>query len=233
MTIRIAEDVGPDPPHQAGNRCGHTASLPQPRRTSVAEASAAPDDAIYSGRIDADLPCRARRCGSCGPVSSVGARRDRAVAGCFYELRYPQLANYKPMAINNAIRRSKPVPPDRDAGHARHAAATYPDNLGYNGLPGVSGVADGATSRRERRRDGQDDPVQPRHVPHVPQIGARACRCVPPDSHETTACGCSAIGSSRLTPDPGQNSAGSVMPATTAATATRRGAVTGLTTTRC
>jgi len=214
--IRIAEDVGPDLDRikqetpvrpmdciSCHNRVGHP--LQNPRR--------ALDDAIASGRIDADLPYVKREAmrllwSSFPSVDVADGEIERLRA--FYELRYPQLADYKPMAINNAIREIKVLYRLTATPVMRVTAATYPDNLGHTDFRGCFRCHDGGHFLVE------NGAATARTIPSscdtchtFPQIGAVASLPlgIPPDSHDDRVW----VFSHRLVApdaDPGQNSCG-------------------------
>jgi nitrate/TMAO reductase-like tetraheme cytochrome c subunit len=191
--IRLAEDVGPDLERikresesrpmdciSCHNRVGHP--LPNPRRSL--------DAALASGRIDADLPYIKREgmrilwsnfSSEAVAYAEIERLRD------FYELRYPQFAQYKPMAINNAIEEIKTLYRLTATPVMRVTASTYPDNLGHTDFAGCFRCHDGGHVLVENGAATEKTIPSSCDTCHTfPQIGAVASLPlgIPPDTHD-------------------------------------------------
>lgn len=191
--IRLAEDVEPDLRRikretearpmdciSCHNRVGHP--LPNPRRSL--------DAALASGRIDPDLPYVKRQ----GMRLLWSDFSSEAVADAeierlrdFYELRYPEVAQYKPMAINNAIDEIKVLYRLTATPVMRVTATTYPDNLGHTDFAGCFRCHDGGHVLVENGAATEKAIPSSCDTCHTfPQIGAVASLPlgIPPDTHD-------------------------------------------------
>jgi nitrate/TMAO reductase-like tetraheme cytochrome c subunit len=191
--VRLAEDVGPDLERIAResaarpmdclschNRVGHP--LPNPRRSL--------DAALASGRIDADLPYIKREAmrllwSNFASESAANAEIERLRS--FYELRYPEVAQYKPMAINSAIEEIKLLYRLTATPIMRVTATTYPDNLGHTDFAGCFRCHDGGHFLVENGAATTTTIPSSCDTCHTfPQIGAVASLPlgIPPDTHD-------------------------------------------------
>ncbi|HSO29215.1 MAG TPA: NapC/NirT family cytochrome c, partial [Candidatus Sulfomarinibacteraceae bacterium] len=191
--IRLAEDVRPDLERieretharpmdclSCHNRVGHP--LPNPRRSL--------DAALASGRIDAGLPYikrEAMRLLWSDFSSEVAAEAEIDRLRSFYELRYPEVARYKPMAINNAIEEIKVLYRLTATPIMRVTATTYPDNLGHTDFAGCFRCHDGGHFLVENGAATTKTIPSSCDTCHTfPQIGAVASLPlgIPPDTHD-------------------------------------------------
>jgi nitrate/TMAO reductase-like tetraheme cytochrome c subunit len=192
--VRLAEDVAADLERikrespakpvdciTCHNRVGHP--LPSPRRSL--------DASLAAGRIDADLPYIKREgmrllYSNFDSETEADGQIDRLRE--FYELRYPQLLEYKPLAITGAIEELKVLYRLAATPVMRITARTYPDNLGHTDFPGCFRCHDGGHNLVK------DGAVTATTIPSscdtchtFPQIGGAIASLplgVPPDTHD-------------------------------------------------
>jgi len=147
--IEVAEDVGPDIDRikaaerartmdciSCHNRVGH--SIPNPRRGMDADLS--------GGRIDPALPYIKREglriLWSSYPDAAAADTEIDKLRG-FYELRYPDVAAVKGVAIDQAVSRIKILYRLTATPDMKVTAASYPDFLGHLDFPGCFRCHDG------------------------------------------------------------------------------------------
>jgi hypothetical protein len=191
--IRLVEDVEPDLERikaespakpmdciSCHNRVGHP--LPNPRRSL--------DAAIASGRIDAELPYIKREgmrllWSDYDSETAAEAEIDRLRS--FYQLHYPEVAQYKPMAINNAVEELKLLYRLTATPIMRVTATTYPDNLGHTDFAGCFRCHDGGHLLvRNGQATAETIPSSCDTCHTFPQIGAVASLPlgIPPETHD-------------------------------------------------
>jgi nitrate/TMAO reductase-like tetraheme cytochrome c subunit len=147
--IRLAEDVGPDIERiraesvsrpmdciSCHNRTGHP--LTSPRRSL--------DQSMAGGLIDPELPYIKREgmrilWSNFASESAADAEIERLRD--FYELRYPDVAERRAVAINVAIDELKLLYRLTATPEMRVTATTYPDNLGHTDFAGCFRCHDG------------------------------------------------------------------------------------------
>jgi len=119
------------------NRVGHP--LPSPRREV--------DLAMSDGRIDATLPqvkAQAMAILTAGYPTLGAADAAAASLRDFYRLRYPEVADARTVAIDDAVTEVQLIYRLAATPEMKVTALTYPDNLGHTDFPGCFRCHDGA-----------------------------------------------------------------------------------------
>jgi len=118
------------------NRVGHP--LPSPRREV--------DLAMSDGRIDATLPqvkAQAMAILTAGYPTLGAADAAAASLRDFYRLRYPEVADARTVAIDDAVTEVQLIYRLAATPEMKVTALTYPDNLGHTDFPGCFRCHDG------------------------------------------------------------------------------------------